>query len=142
MCVITEFAPYGDLLGFLRKKRGLRDDYYNIEQLPERNLTSQLLMKFAGEIADGMAHLSSAKVRLTRARFYEGRGKAYERRETWPTKDREDEKRNKFKNGKCDIPLPAFVYSPLLRILDCGMCMALFQVKTQSRTTYMLTGTW
>ena len=64
LCVITEYAPYGDLLGFLRKKRGLRDDYYDIQQLPERSLTSQLLMKFAWEIADGMAHLSAAKVRF------------------------------------------------------------------------------
>lgn len=65
LCVITEYAPYGDLLGFLRKKRGLRDDYYDIQQLPERSLTSQLLMKFAWEIADGMAHLSAAKVRFS-----------------------------------------------------------------------------
>lgn len=62
LCVITEFAPYGDLLGFLRKKRGLNDDYYDIEHLPRRNLTSKQLMKFASEIAAGMAHLSSAKV--------------------------------------------------------------------------------
>lgn len=62
LCVITEFAPYGDLLGFLRKKRGLRDDYYDIQQLPKRSLTSRLLMKFALEIADGMAHLSAAKI--------------------------------------------------------------------------------
>lgn len=62
LCVITEFAPYGDLLGFLRKKRGLKDNYYNIEHLPKRNLTSRQLMKFAWEIADGMAYLSSVKV--------------------------------------------------------------------------------
>jgi len=60
--VITEFAPYGDLLGFLRKKRGLSDGYYNIEYLPQRNLTSKKLMQFASEIADGMAFLSSEKV--------------------------------------------------------------------------------
>lgn len=62
LCVITEFAPYGDLLGFLRKKRGLEDDYYSIDHLPRRSLTSQQLMQFAWEIADGMAYLSSAKV--------------------------------------------------------------------------------
>ena len=62
LCVITEFAPYGDLLGFLRKKRGLSDGYYNIEYLPQRNLTSKRLMQFASEIADGMAFLSSEKV--------------------------------------------------------------------------------
>ena len=60
--MITEFAPYGDLLGFLRKKRGLKDNYYNIEHLPKRNLTSKQLMRFAWEIADGMAYLSSVKV--------------------------------------------------------------------------------
>ena len=60
--MITEFAPYGDLLGFLRKKRGLKDDYYNIEQLPRGSFTSQQLMQFAWEIADGMAYLSSEKV--------------------------------------------------------------------------------
>lgn len=62
LCVVTEFAPYGDLLGFLRKKRGLKDNYYNIEHLPKRNLTSRQLMRFAWEIADGMAYLSSVKV--------------------------------------------------------------------------------
>ncbi|XP_078355935.1 proto-oncogene tyrosine-protein kinase receptor Ret-like, partial [Oculina patagonica] len=62
LCVITEFAPYGDLLGFLRKKRGLKDNYYDIEHLPKRNLTSRQLMKFAWEIADGMAYLSSVKI--------------------------------------------------------------------------------
>lgn len=60
--MITEFAPYGDLLGFLRKKRGFSDGYYNIEYLPQRNLNSKKLMQFASEIADGMAFLSSEKV--------------------------------------------------------------------------------
>ena len=60
--MITEFAPYGDLLGFLRKKRGFKDDYYNIQQLPNVRLTSRQLMTFAWQIADGMAHLSAAKV--------------------------------------------------------------------------------
>ncbi|XP_074633212.1 uncharacterized protein LOC141891999 isoform X2 [Acropora palmata] len=61
-CIITEFTPYGDLLGFLRKKRGLEDAYYNTERLPRRSVTSHQLMQFAWEIADGMAHLSSAKI--------------------------------------------------------------------------------
>ena len=60
--MITEFAPYGDLLGFLRKKRGLRDGYYSIDHLPRRSLTCQQLMQFASDIADGMAYLSSQKV--------------------------------------------------------------------------------
>ncbi|XP_022790268.1 uncharacterized protein LOC111329763 isoform X1 [Stylophora pistillata] len=62
LCVITEFAPYGDLLGFLRKKRGFKDDYYSIQQLPSIRLTSRQLMTFAWQIADGMAHLSAAKI--------------------------------------------------------------------------------
>lgn len=62
LCVITEFATYGDLLGFLRKKRGFKDDYYNIQQLPNVRLTSRQLMTFAWQIADGMAHLSAAKI--------------------------------------------------------------------------------
>ncbi|XP_068734303.1 uncharacterized protein [Montipora capricornis] len=61
-CIITEFAPYGDLLGFLRKKRGLDDGYYDIDHLPRKSLTKHQLMKFAWEIADGMAYLSSAKI--------------------------------------------------------------------------------
>lgn len=65
LCIITEFAPYGDLLGFLRKKRGLDDGYYDIEHLPRKSLTTNQLMQFAWEIADGMAHLSAAKVRTT-----------------------------------------------------------------------------
>ena len=65
LCIITEFAPYGDLLGFLRKKRGLDDGYYDIEHLPRKSLTTHQLMQFAWEIADGMAHLSAAKVRTT-----------------------------------------------------------------------------
>ena len=55
--------PYGDLLGYLRKSRGLNDTYFNNpDRKPETNLTSQQLMRFAWQIADGMAYLSSRKV--------------------------------------------------------------------------------
>ena len=55
--------PYGDLLGYLRKSRGLNDTYFNNpDRKPETNLTSQQLMRFAWQIADGMTYLSSKKV--------------------------------------------------------------------------------
>lgn len=49
-------------MGFLRKKRGVEDSYYNIDHLPRRSLDSNQLIKFASDIADGMAYLNSAKV--------------------------------------------------------------------------------
>ena len=57
--------PYGDLLGYLRKSRGLNDTYFNNpDRKPETNLTSKQLMRFAWQIADGMAYLSSRKVKV------------------------------------------------------------------------------
>ena len=61
--VIIEYVPYGDLLGYLRKSRGLNDTYYKDPDIkPETSLTSQQLMKFAWQIADGMSYLSSKSV--------------------------------------------------------------------------------
>ena len=61
--VIIEYVPYGDLLGYLRKSRGLNDNYYKDPDVkPKTNLTSQQLMKFAWQVADGMNYLSSKKV--------------------------------------------------------------------------------
>ena len=61
--VIIEYVPYGDLLGYLRKSRGLNDTYYKDPDVkPKTNLTSQQLMKFAWQVADGMNYLSSKKV--------------------------------------------------------------------------------
>ena len=61
--VIIEYVPYGDLLGYLRKSRGLNDTYYEDPDVkPKTNLTSQQLMKFAWQVADGMSFLSSNKV--------------------------------------------------------------------------------
>ena len=61
--VLIEYVPFGDLLGYLRKSRGLNDTYYkNPDVKPETNLTSEQLMKFAWEVADGMCYLSSKKV--------------------------------------------------------------------------------
>ena len=63
LLVLIEYVPYGDLLGYLRKSRGLNDTYFNNpDRKPETNLTSKQLMKFAWQIADGMTYLSSRKV--------------------------------------------------------------------------------
>ena len=61
--VLIEYVPCGDLLGYLRKSRGLNDTYYkNPDVKPQTNLTSEQLMKFAWHVADGMSYLSSKKV--------------------------------------------------------------------------------
>ena len=61
--VIIEYVPYGDLLGYLRKSRGLNDTYYKDPDVkPGTNLTSQQLIKFAWQVADGMKYLSNKKV--------------------------------------------------------------------------------
>ena len=62
--VLIEYVPYGDLLGYLRKSRGLDDTYYKEPDIkPQSRLTSEQLMKFAWQIADGMSYLSSRSVR-------------------------------------------------------------------------------
>ena len=61
--VVTEYVLYGDLLGYLRRSRGLNDTYYkNPDVKPKTNLTSQQLLRFAWQIADGMNYLASEKV--------------------------------------------------------------------------------
>jgi len=61
--VMFEYIPYGDLLGFLRKSRGLNDNYYKDPDVkPTSSLTSEQLLKFAREIADGMAFLAANKI--------------------------------------------------------------------------------
>ncbi|XP_068685574.1 tyrosine kinase receptor Cad96Ca-like [Montipora foliosa] len=63
LLVLIEYIPYGDLLGFLRKSRGLNDTYYKDPDVkPRTNLTSQKMMQFAWQIADGMRYLSSNKI--------------------------------------------------------------------------------
>ena len=63
LLVLIEYVPFGDLLGYLRKSRGLNDTYYKGPGIkPQTNLTSQQLMKFAWQIADGMFYLSSIPV--------------------------------------------------------------------------------
>ena len=63
LLVLIEYVPYGDLLGYLRKSRGLNDTYYKDPDVkPQTNLTADQLLKFAWQIADGMNYLSSIKV--------------------------------------------------------------------------------
>ena len=63
LMVLIEYVPYGDLLGYLRKSRGLNDIYFEDPDIkPQSNLTSEQLMKFAWQVADGMSYLSSIPV--------------------------------------------------------------------------------
>ncbi|XP_022802387.1 tyrosine-protein kinase receptor Tie-1-like isoform X3 [Stylophora pistillata] len=63
LLVLIEYVPFGDLLGYLRKSRGLNDTYFKDPDIkPRTNLTSQQLMKFAWQIADGMSYLSSKSI--------------------------------------------------------------------------------
>ena len=65
--VLIEYVPFEDLLGYLRKSRGLNDTYYkNPDVKPETNLTSEQLMEFAWEVADEMRYLYSKRVCPTR----------------------------------------------------------------------------
>ena len=66
LLVLVEYVPYGDLLGYLRKSRGLNDTYYDDPDIkPKTSLTSQQLMKFAWQIADGMSYLSLRKANIS-----------------------------------------------------------------------------
>ncbi|CAH3163782.1 unnamed protein product [Pocillopora meandrina] len=63
LLVLIEYVPFGDLLGYLRKSRGLKDTYYKDPDIkPQTNLTSQQLMRFSWQIADGMSYLSAKSI--------------------------------------------------------------------------------
>ena len=63
LLVLIEYVPYGDLLGYLRKSRGLNDTYFKDPDVKlQTNLTAEQLMRLAWQIADGMFYLSSKKV--------------------------------------------------------------------------------
>ena len=67
LLVLIEYVPYGDLLGYLRKSRGLNDTYFKDPDVkPQTSLTAEQLMRFAWQVADGMLYLSSRKVWLLR----------------------------------------------------------------------------
>ena len=60
---MVEYAQYGDLLGYLRNSRGVRDNYYSDPSVkPRTSLTSKQLIRFAWQISDGMDYLSKKKV--------------------------------------------------------------------------------
>ncbi|XP_022781158.1 tyrosine kinase receptor Cad96Ca-like [Stylophora pistillata] len=63
LMVLIEYVPYGDLLGHLMKSRGLNDTYFEDSDIKSQtNLTSEQLMKFAWQVADGMSYLSSIPI--------------------------------------------------------------------------------
>ena len=64
--MINDYVPYGDLLGYLRKSRGLNGTYYKDPDIkPNTNLTSEQLIKFAWQVADRMEYLFNKKVGYT-----------------------------------------------------------------------------
>lgn len=64
LMMVIEFVPYGDLLGYLRESRGVKDKfYYRCEELPRHNEISPYeLFSFATQIACGMSFLAKNKV--------------------------------------------------------------------------------
>ncbi|XP_022809630.1 fibroblast growth factor receptor 3-like [Stylophora pistillata] len=63
LLVLIEYVPYGDLRGYLRKSRQLEDNHFNDPDIkPQTGLTSQQLMKFSWQVADGMHYLSSKNI--------------------------------------------------------------------------------
>ena len=62
MMLILEYAPYGDLLGYLRKSRGMEDKYYSCPENCQQEVTPYDLLSFAQQLASGMSFLASKKV--------------------------------------------------------------------------------
>ncbi|XP_078379094.1 proto-oncogene tyrosine-protein kinase receptor Ret-like isoform X2 [Oculina patagonica] len=62
LMLVLEYAPYGDLLGYLRKSRGLEDKYYCYSESCPEEVTSYDLLSFAQQIASGMSFLASKKI--------------------------------------------------------------------------------
>ncbi len=61
--IAIEFAPYGNLLDFLRKSRVLETDpAFAKEHGTASTLTSQQLLQFAADVATGMHYLSDKQV--------------------------------------------------------------------------------
>ena len=63
LLIVSEYLPYGDLLGYLRKSRDHSDNYNTGEKKPASKLTVKDLLSFAWMIADGMQYLATMKVR-------------------------------------------------------------------------------
>ena len=63
--MVIEYVSHGDLLGFLRKTRGLVDTIYAVpNQIPRSHLSQDQLLRMACDVAMGMAHLSRNQVLL------------------------------------------------------------------------------
>ncbi|XP_078374592.1 ephrin type-A receptor 4-like isoform X1 [Oculina patagonica] len=62
LLIVLEYLPYGDLLGYLRKSRGIEDTYNTGEKRPNSRLSEKDLLSFAWMIADGMNYLAAMKV--------------------------------------------------------------------------------
>lgn len=61
--IAIEYAPYGNLLDFLRKSRVLETDpAFAKEHGTASTLTSQQLLQFASDVAKGMQYLSEKQV--------------------------------------------------------------------------------
>ena len=54
-----EYMAYGDLLGYLRKSRGIHDKYHLGENAAAFQLQTYDLVLFAKQIAAGMVYLGS-----------------------------------------------------------------------------------
>ena len=63
--MVLEYLAYGDLLGYLRKSRGIEDSYNTGEKGPSSSVSEKRFYSFAWMIADGMNYLASMKVNLT-----------------------------------------------------------------------------
>ncbi|XP_022803821.1 tyrosine kinase receptor Cad96Ca-like [Stylophora pistillata] len=62
LLIVLEYLPYGDLLGYLLKSRGIEDIKNTREKKPSSSLTKEDLLRFVWMIADGMSYLSRMKI--------------------------------------------------------------------------------
>ena len=62
--LVLEYVPYGDLLGYLRKSRGMEDKYYSSPECCQQDVTSYDLLSFAQQISSGMSFLAAKNVRV------------------------------------------------------------------------------
>ena len=62
MCILVEYAPYGDLLGYLRARRPANDICGNRSIEDTMIVRKRRLNCFSQDIADGMDFLAKHKV--------------------------------------------------------------------------------
>ena len=56
-------GPFRDLLGYLRRSRGVNNFYYDDPEIElTTNLTSQQMLKYAWQISDAMRYIASKKL--------------------------------------------------------------------------------